>query len=189
MKYLIRFNIIICPIKDIQKNNKTILFSEYPFFSNAWWIGAKEKNLFLYNLKYATCNITDNVSNTNTIPENISNISIFFTKNIEAKNAPKNSDPLSPINIFALFKLKYIYGKNVKKNILQIIHKNKFKLDKFINNNTINEIILINPWLIANPSIPSVRLTAWDVEIITNAAHNGYKKPTFILKNPRFIFE
>ena len=79
----------------------TIVDSAHPFFSKWWWIGAILKILFPVNLNDITCIITDTVSKTNKPPIIASTISCLTIIAIAANEPPKESEPVSPIKIFA----------------------------------------------------------------------------------------
>ena len=64
-------------------------------------MGAILKILFPVNLKDITWIITETVSNTNNPPTIASTISCLTIIAIAAKDPPKDSDPVSPIKIFA----------------------------------------------------------------------------------------
>jgi hypothetical protein len=64
-------------------------------------MGAIKKTLFLNNLKDMTCIITEIASITKTPPITKSNNSCFVITAVEPKTEPNDSEPVSPINIFA----------------------------------------------------------------------------------------
>ena len=64
-------------------------------------MGAIKKTLFLNNLKEMTCITTEIVSSTKTPPITRSTNSCFVITAVEPKTEPSDSDPVSPINIFA----------------------------------------------------------------------------------------
>ena len=124
--------------------------------------------LFPVLLKYVTCIITDNVSNTgiNAIISNINGICKYSA--IADITPPNNNEPVSPIIIFAGFKLN---TKNPKHTPTTILPKTTISLISNIIAITVKHVTIIADILAPNPSIPSVKFTAFVVPNITNIAN------------------
>ena len=97
----------------------------------------------------------------------INKSSVFVAMAIPAKAPPNANEPVSPINTFAGFALKY---KNPKQTALTTIPK-KVTLKEPTNNPTTAKVApAIAEIPVANPSKPSVKLTAFVVpKIMINA--------------------
>ena len=85
---------------------------------------------------------------------------------------PSNSDPVSPINTFAVFKLKI---KNPKHAPIIILPKTTISFTSSIIAITVKHVVIIAETLVLSPSIPSVKLTAFVVPNITNMTNGIYK--------------
>ena len=167
----------------------TIVDSAHPFFSKWWCIGAILKILFPVNLKEITWIITDAVSNTNNPPIIAKTISCLTIMAMAARDPPKESDPVSPIKILAGGAL---YQRNPKHD--PTIEPQKIESsptsgmywickysEKIVLPTTyeikVKESATNITGTVANPSKPSVKLTAFEAPIITN-------KPKGMKNNP-----
>ena len=88
-------------IMAIIQNLITTVDSAQPFFSKWWCIGAIINTLLPVSLNEITCIITETVSKTNKPPIIASTISCFTIIATEAIEPPRDSEPVSPINILA----------------------------------------------------------------------------------------
>ena len=121
---------------------------------------------FFVYLKYAVCIITESVSIKYTKPINIRCIGIFRSIAISATDAPKKSEPVSPINTFAGYLL---YHKNPIKPPINATENTvtPYSLNT-IYDTSIKNIPTIVVILDAKPSSPSVRFTAFTTPTTTN---------------------
>ena len=124
-------------------------------------------------MKDTTCNITDIVSSTgiNAITSRISGI--FKYSAIPEITPPKNSEPVSPINTLAGYMLNI---KNANTAPITIAPNTIISFTSNIVEITVKHVIIIVHTLDDNPSIPSVKLTAFVVASITNIASGIYTK-------------
>lgn len=130
------------------------------------------KILFPVNLYDATCNITEIVSSTG-INATISSIKGILKYNaIPDITPPKNSDPVSPIKIFAGCILKI---KNPNTAPITIAPKIPSSYTPNFKAIIVKHVIIIVHTLDDNPSIPSVKFTAFVVPKITIIANGIYK--------------
>ena len=158
---------------------ETILVSYLPFFSKWWWSGDIRKIRFFVFLKYSTCNITETVDKTNINPmRGIYKLNPLKIAR-QLNNAPKASDPVSPIKMLAGWLLKQINPNKAPKEqhiiiiklVCSLINTSLrpcVKLDKYIKLITpkpIKYAMLTPP---ARPSSPSVRLTLFVAAINTS---------------------
>ena len=99
-------------------------------------------------------------------PANINNNSgIFKYIALHDTTPPNNSDPVSPIKTFALFKLKIKKPKHVPHTMLPNIITS---FTSSIIAITVIAVTIANVTDVANPSTPSVKLIAFVVANITN---------------------
>ena len=154
------------------QNTDTTLFSFQPDNSKWWCIGAILNNLFPpVFLKYTTCNTTDMVSITG-IAAIINNMSGICKYNaIVAITPPNNSEPVSPINTCAVFKLNI---KNPKHAPIIMLPNTTISFTSKMIATTVRHVVIIAAILVLNPSIPSVKLTAFVVASITKIANGIY---------------
>lgn len=82
------------------------------------------------------------------------------------------SDPVSPINTLAVFKLNI---KNPKHAPTIILPNTIISLISNIIAITVKHVVIIADILVLSPSIPSVKLTAFVVPSITNITNGTYK--------------
>lgn len=147
------------------------MFSFQPDNSKWWCIGVILKILFPVFLKYLTCIITDNVSITGTKAIISNNNGIFKYNAIPATAPPNINEPVSPINIFAGFKLN---NKNPKHVPIVILPNTTISFILNIIPITVRQVNISAVTLVASPSIPSVRFTAFDVPSNTSIANGIY---------------
>lgn len=157
--------------KVIILNTDTILFSFHPDSSKWWCIGVILKILFPVFLKYLTWIITDIVSITGTKAIINNNSGIFRYNAMPATAPPSISEPVSPINIFAGFKLN---NKNPKQVPITILPNTTISFISNIIPITVKQVKIIAVTLVANPSIPSVRLIALEVASNTSIPNGIY---------------
>tara|TARA_X000001036_G_scaffold257517_1_gene239478 strand:+ start:351 stop:779 length:429 start_codon:yes stop_codon:yes gene_type:complete len=92
---------IIAKIIEIIQNLITIVDSAHPFFSKWWCNGAIIKTRLPVSLKDITWIITETVSKTNRPPMIPNTISCFEIMLTAPSDPPSDSEPVSPIKIFA----------------------------------------------------------------------------------------
>ena len=88
-----------------------------------------------------------------------------------ARKKKSNSEPVSPINTFALFKLNIRKPKHVPQTILPNIITS---FTSYIIDNTVNVVTIVNVTHVANPSTPSVKFIAFVVASITKIVNGIY---------------
>mgnify|MGYP000171840441 CR=1 FL=1 len=144
------------------------MFSFQPDNSKWWCIGVILKILFPVFLKYATCIITESVSNTGIIAITNNIIGIFKYNANPDITPPSNNEPVSPINTLAGCKLN---TKNPKVAPITA-------LPNIDTSGTLNVIPIITKHVIISeltlddkPSIPSVKFIAFVVASITTIAN------------------
>ena len=122
-------------------------------------------------MKHATCIITDIVSITGiiAITNNISGI--FKYSATPDITPPKNSEPVSPINAFAGYMLNI---KNANTAPIVIAPNITISFTPNIVAIIVKHVIIIADTVDDNPSIPSVKFTAFVVPSITNIANGIY---------------
>ena len=123
-------------------------------------------------MKYATCIITDNVSKTGIIAIKINNNGIFKYNANPDITPPSINDPVSPINTFAGCKLNI---KNPNVAPITILPNIDTSYTWLLIPITVKHVIIIAETLEDNPSIPSVRFTAFVVASTTIIASGIYK--------------
>ena len=115
--------------------------------------------------------ITDNVSITGTAASIISINGIFKYMALHDTTPPNSSEPVSPINTFALFKLNIKNPKHVPHTILPSM------MISFTSNIIaiiVIVVIITSVTDVANPSTPSVKFIAFVVASITNIVKGMY---------------
>ena len=103
----------------------------------------------------------------------INNNGIFKYKAIPAIAPPKSKDPVSPINTLAGWRLNI---KNPKQAPIKIVPANVTSLIPNIILIDTRQVKIIVVTLVDNPSIPSVKLTAFVVPNKTNIANGIYNQ-------------
>ena len=129
-------------------NTDTTLFSLHPDNSKWWCNGAILNILFPVFLKYATCNITDKVSNTGTNAIINNNSGILKYKAIHAIIPPKRREPVSPIITFAGCRLNIKNAKFAPHTIVPNITNSYIPNLAAI---TVKQVIIIVVTLVDNP--------------------------------------
>ena len=140
-------------MKVIRIETMHILFSLQPHLSRWWWIGAILNILFPVSLNHNTWRITEAPSMRYIPPTSNANNGFPRETAQEATTAPKKREPVSPIKIFAGWRLKI-----KKPTVAPIIADEKIATSSKKAAEIYNRLTEIEKATeVASPSIPSVR--------------------------------